>query len=90
MCQTDGRGGGEYFRPRSVSWQCHANGDKARKAKTKTAKKKKKVNLTLPILSKLAESLRFLLAPANCDEFGFKALAICTFRREARDGHRAE
>ena len=39
MCQTDGRGGGEYFRARSVSWQCHANGDKAREAKTKTAKK---------------------------------------------------
>ena len=54
-----------------VSSQCHANCGESRLMTDK--KREEKVNLTFPVLSELVSSSRFVLAPANCDEFGFKA-----------------
>jgi len=57
------------------SLKCHPSVMRivANRAKMTDKKREEKVNLTFPILSELVSSSRFVLAPANCDEFGFKA-----------------
>ena len=48
-----------------VSYQCHMNCDEWRQKVNKD--RKEKVNLTTPIYLELADSRRFVSAPANCD-----------------------
>jgi hypothetical protein len=68
------------FCPKEVSYQCHMNCDEWRQKVNKD--RKEKVNLTTPILLELADSRRFVSAPAQyghllrCSKNGQRKLAF--------------